>query len=284
MAVVTAFAAFLPAPRTQATTSVTDTIVVRVVGSTPRTEITSPATSGEIFVTPAQTISYNYENAGEVTATLIYTDVNGVEHVIDLGTIEPDFNPGSETKNINFGELGYGDGYGDYVLKVKGIGLNGVSYEDIKSFSYYPVTATATQDANTGKVVVDLNYDTSDESKVKYVVVDIYGEDGTTIIRTVTVNYPATTAEIDLDDLNLPDGSYKVTATAYGESGLLYKAFVTSVDYEGEIVVPNTADTGGLFQNANISNTDYLITGMIVFGLVAIAGTAYIVRSDKKKR
>ena len=54
-----------------------------------------------------------------------------------------------------------------------------------------------------------------------------------------------------------------------------------------DIVVPSTADTGGLFKNLNISRTDYLVTGIGLFLVVGIGSIVFISkhnRSNKRRK
>ena len=48
-----------------------------------------------------------------------------------------------------------------------------------------------------------------------------------------------------------------------------------------DIVVPNT---GGLFESLNISQSDYLITGLIIFFVVGVGGAIFIAKSKNYKR
>lgn len=279
---ITAVAISLPTTEAQATSSVTDTITVRVVEDSPNVDI-SGINSGEIFTKQPQSFTGSFNNVDKVTVTLSYDDMHGttpVNYLID--EFNADYYPGENEYDIS--SYIANNGYGKYTLAMRGEGIGGVYDEDSVVFYYLPVTITTTYDEENDKLKVDLDYDTDDGSNVKYVEIKIYDKDGTTVIKTVTVTAPATSTEIDLSDLGLETGDYKITATAYGENGVaLYDAFEDWFHYEA-MSVPYTADTGGLFNNANISTTDYLITGMVVFGLVAIAGTAYIMKGNKNKK
>ena len=280
---VTAFAAFLPMPQTQATstTSVTDTITVRVVGSSPRTDITSPEDES-VFLGPEQTIAYQYENAETVTVTLEYTDQSGTTQTFILKEFEAGYEAGSDSFGINLADYGYGE----FVLKVDGEGFEGASYEAVIAFSYYPMTIDANEDENTGNVNVDLNYDPNN-SDIDKIVIEVYDEDGNKIeidgVSPVTVNPPAKEAILKFGDKNLPNGEYKIVATAYDASGkALYSPYVKYLKYTGELEPVPVPNTGGIFKDNNISQTDYLITGLIIFGIVAVAGIAFMMRNDKK--
>lgn len=99
---VTAVAAYLPGPEASATTSVTDTITVRVVGSVPNVTITS-IDNGEVITTPRQNFAVNYENVEKLTVKLTHIDLDGNEttYVLDNDR-DVDYQPGTEVYNINF--------------------------------------------------------------------------------------------------------------------------------------------------------------------------------------
>ena len=81
---VTIFAAFLPTPETQAiSTSVTDTIVVRVIGTKPNIYFTSPGNDYD-FLDPNQSFTYNYEHIKEAEFILEYIDEEGHVHTYPL--------------------------------------------------------------------------------------------------------------------------------------------------------------------------------------------------------
>ena len=79
----------------------------------------------------------------------------------------------------------------------------------------------------------------------------------------------------------MPTGNYTVEITAYNAEGeLLYgKPYYTSVYYEA-IPVP---DTGGMFVGLNISKTDYLITGLIIFSVTAVLGFVFVAKGRGNK-
>ena len=283
----TVFAATLPSPGASAAiTSVVDNISVRVVGSVPDINITD-IENGEITTSPSQSFSVSYENVDTITVTLQYTDENGDIHTYVLDTLTPDYYPGVKNYTVDLGEADYG--YGEYLLVVKGVGYDGVYDEDTIAFSYYPVYAEATEDEDTGNYIVDLDYDaddgTEDGGEVASIVINVYDENGNLVdeLSPITVTPPTTSIELPFADLGLPSGTYTVVVAAYDANGeKLYKDYVFTIKYEA-IEVPNTADTGRFLQNLNISKADYLITGLMIFFLVAVAGVVFITRSEKKK-
>lgn len=278
VAVVTVVAALMPTPNTQATASVTDTITVRVVDNTPEIIMISPA-DGTEFVYPNQEIGFDYEDSNTVVASLHYTNNAGVEYTYIIKDLNPDFEPGTET----FGtDLAY-YGYGDYTLTVRGEGLNEVYDEKITHFSYLPVKATATEDAE-HDVKVDLDYD-PENTDVQKIVIEIRDENGNPIegLDATTIYPPATSTTIGFSDADLPEGTYTIIVTTYdGEGNIIYQPYQFTITYAGPEEVP-VPDTGGLFAGVDISKTDYLITGIVIFSMIAIAGIMLLTNKREKK-
>ena len=290
---ITALAIALPNnPEASAVEStVVDTIQVRVVGSEVDATITAPV-DGSVFVSPEQKLSFDYANANTVTASLEYTNRSGNTYSYPGITIlTPDYSAGSYEQILNLSNYGieypdYDYGYGHYKITVESAGVGGVTDISYTTFDYLPVTGTVEQEKGTNNVKVDLDYDTSDDSNVKNVTITITDEGGNVVVEPIVLDRPATEANFDFGNLGLPDGTYTVTIIANGENGPLYTEYVTKVTFSNInppiVPVPSTADTGGMFKNNNISQTDYLITGLVIFGIVDIAGVAFIMRNDKK--
>jgi len=286
----TIFAATLPSPNTSATGggSVTDHITVRVVGSAPDITI-KDIENNEVITSPSQSFGISYENVDNVIVTLEYTDKDGATHTVVLDTFASDGAPGAKDYNVDLNAAEYD--YGDYILTVRGVGAGGVVVdEDSVAFSFYPVVADAEEDEETGNYEADLDYhqggEEDSDKEVASIEVNVYDENGNLVeeMSPITVTPPQTKVELPFGDLGLPSGTYTVVVTSYGENGeLLYTPYVFIIEYKAtEIEVPKTADTGGLFQSLNISKTDYLITGLVVFFIVALGGAVFIVKNGKK--
>ena len=305
---VTIFAAFLPAPKTQAadTTPVTDTISVRVVGSTPVVNL-SGITPGAVVTSGSQEVDITYENIEKLLATLKFTDVNGnvteqklldnvfVGYIASVSDISLDLANGTYSYTYQYyvdgggtatatggGDL-LGYGYGQYVFTASGDSIEGVPAESSVNFSYVPVTASVTQDGS--KVSIDLDYDETGGTgtgQVDKVVINIYDENGNPVGPSpVTMTPLNANYTFDMSDYGLPSGTYTVSVQAYDVNGVkLYKPFEVQFYYEArQTPVP---DTGGIMGDLNISKTDYIITGLIIFSVVGISGAVFISRHDKK--
>lgn len=278
VAAMTVFAATLPVPEATAVSTVTDTIVVRVIGETPHVEFTG-VSSDETFTTPNQTFSYIYDNTKTVTITLEYTDLDGNTHEYILETIDADYNVGSGTLDLNLAGPNYG--FGDYVLTISGDHQSALPDEDAIKFSYYPFTATVTESDDSDNATLTLDYD-EDETDIDKLEVEVRDENGNIVpgIPPITITPPEKEIEIPLADNHLPAGTYTVTITAYDDNGdVLYTKTITYV-YEPTLV-PNT---GSVFAGLNISKSDYLITGLFIFFVVGIAGLAFVAKKNKSTR
>lgn len=283
--ITTIFAAFLPSPEASAEgsiTSVTDTISVRVVGSVPDILNVKPI-NGSVFIYPDQDLSFDYENVEYLTITIRYTDKDDVEHIIPLLEKDDpesfvDYIPGSYSTPLDLLAEDYG--YGEYRVEIVGIGFNDVKDFETVEFALYPVVGEANE-ADDGKVYLDLQYDTENEN-INTIGINIYDESGNlvNVLSPITVNAPDMRVELPFAENNLPTGNYRIEITAYNAEGeALYKPYITYYYYE-MIPVPNT---GALFSNLNISRTDYLVTGLIIFFLAAILGIVFIVKGRSNK-
>lgn len=193
-------------------------------------------------------------------------------------------------------------GYGEYTFEVSGTGAGGVPTTPVEvPFEINPIgggtSITVEKDAEGNDhyyIDVDYNTDgsgTSTDGQVAWMEVEIYKGTGDnkekiTIDPPLIITAPATRVEIPFEQLGLEDGTYTIEVTAYDANGnVIYKkpAFSFTYDYaSGTIPVPHSADTGGMMGNLNISKTDYIITGLIIFGIVGISGAIWISRHDKK--
>ena len=286
VAAMTVFAVFLPGPGALAnSSSVTDTIVVRVVATTPNVTITGPK-NGQTFVDPNQPITFNYENVRTVVVTIEYTDPDGNTITEILTNIDSDGQPGSGSIPL---DLYNQYGYGDFVIKITGTGSDGVKDEDIIEFFFRPVTGEANQIANTDDVKVDLDYDDNSD-EIDYIEINIYDQDGNLIEPLSPIKVPRPDKEVVLPfgEHNLPDGAYTIEITAIDANGNPIKpSHITTVDYkstkqdEEPIPVPNT---GGILAGLNISKSDYLISGLIIFFITGIFGIVIVAKGRDKKR
>ena len=283
---VTIYAAFLPNPNVSAVSSVTDVITVRVIGNTPSAEIVAPA-SGETTVYSDWPININYENVKTLDVTLEYKDRDGniQTRLLRSGPVE-----GGETGSISFdfNTISEEFGFGDYTLKLSGTGVDDVAIPgDSVNFLYVPVLADVTQDDDSGKTFVNLDYDPYSEEgpgKVASLEINVYDENGQLVeaLSPIIVNAPNKKVEIPFSAHDIKSGKYRIDVIAYGvEQDELYNPYITSTEYEpNDVAVPNT---GSLFSTLNASKTDFLITGAGIFIIIGISSFIYVLKRSKQE-
>ena len=279
--IITAVAIMMPAPTTQATSGMTDHLTVRVISSEPSTpSITmhSP-TDGAEYVLPNQTINFDYTAVNHILVTIEYTDVDGVVHLYTLKDSDTSQTSGSDSIGLNLSGSGYG--YGKYKVKVTGTGDGGDPSYGVLEFEYLPVITSTSTDEETGESTVYINYD-PDSDDIDTIIINIYDENGNPVegLSPITIKRPDTEFKFNVNDYGL-DGKYLVETIAYNSNNeKLYKEYnIWTVYHAEETKVPNT---GSFFVNTNISQTDYLITGLLVFGIVGVVGIGFAMRNNKK--
>ena len=316
VAAMTLFAAFMPVPDTQAAdgTTITDTVEVRVVSQAANINI-SGIVPGSNITSSSQHLKIDYENIENLTSTMTYTGLDGkvhempfldlpVAYAVGVSNIDIDFKTGAytydymyydstddtiKTSTNNHGQLSH-YGYGEYIMKAFGSSIDGTYYEALTDYTYQPVDTNIT--IEDGKAKVDLDYDPYDESgetdgDVAKIVIEVRDKGGKLINiqpnpNPMTITPPTKHFELDLSGYGLPTGTYTITATSYDIDGnVIYEPYTMEFYYEAPAIpAPNT---GGIIGNLNISKTDYLITGLIIFGIAAVAGVVFITKNDKKR-
>lgn len=295
VAAVTTFAALLPQTEANAShsSSITDQVEVRVVGSVPLVQFTSPANDTK-FSRPKQSISFNYENVTAVDVLIEYTDREGNSHTYSLEAVQgADYQPGSKTYELNLdGDEIYDFGYGDYKVTARGHGYGAENIvEDVIVFHYMPFNAqlggegtdgkrpgSGPDNPLTGNVVVDPGVD-PDDDYIDHLTICVRDEAGNPIegMCPIDVDAPFDPVVLPFEDEGLPSGWYSVEIQAYDADGeALGEPQVLWFYYKAtELPVPNT---GAPFANLNISRQDYLLTGAIVFIAAAVLGIVFVVR------
>ncbi len=273
---MTVVAANIPSPGASALSAVTDTVVVRVVGSTPAVGLSSPE-DGKTITFPNYTVTIQYENATEVTLTQTHVDTGETTELATYDNLDPD-TPGT-IENIEFTVTKYGK----YIITAEAIGDDGVpSPEGYIEFLYLPLTASYTINPVTGAYdisVDDFGYDVS--------TADFYLDNE--LIGTLNRDELEAGDVVSASLAGKPSGTYTIMIVAKDAGGnTLYVPFTLTIDYTAtEVPDAGAPDTGGLFQNLNISSEDYLTTGLIMFftlGVVALGIIASGRKSDPKKR
>lgn len=184
-----------------------------------------------------------------------------------------------------------GFAYGKFTVKAVGQGASGLYDSDIVTFYYYPAYAELVEE--NGKYYVDVYYNWDNGSEepsgdVSSAIIKVYypNSDNEVPFSPINVELNASgvsRVELPFEEYGLNDGDYRIEVYAYDRDGeLLCIPYTFFVNYQTTpIPVP---DTGGILQNTNISQTDYLITGLIVFGIVAVAGVIYMTKGNRRRK
>ena len=149
------------------------------------------------------------------------------------------------------------------------------------------VTGDTGTNNNNPNPVIDVNV----EEGVVMVEVIVYDKDGNEIFRIRVPVTSATTNHIELpfDLYNLPDGEYlaAVVPYAYDENGNLVALISEEEAKKHAILIiygtPEVPNTGGLFSSLNLSEKDFLLSGLIIFGAIT-AGGIFILRRKEARR
>ena len=292
VAATTAVAVALPGPEASAATSssMTDNISVRVVGHSPEITILAPP-SGSTSSNPEQEVKFDYQGVSNVVVKIEYTDLDGVKTTATIDSITMSEDDYGTYDNV-FNMLNLGFGYGDFVLTVEGDGAVGADSDSV-SFGYYPVDSGIEQDTkeddkkgdgggDDGDYKINFDFDEDGGAKMIGADVTITDQGGDTKAFFKVDPFPVDSIDVSLSDYGLPSGVYTITVRVeYEYKGkTYYQYFKYTVNYKAKSV--KTPDTGGLFGGLNISKSDYLTTGLLVFGFVGIVGFAVIAKKGKK--
>ncbi len=201
----------------------------------------------------------------------------------------------ASAKVVNLSGSQYG--YGEYTLTARGTSQDGVISESSVTFDYLPVIGEIVNDGGgegdgdgDGIIELDLEYDYDDGSEtglddVVLIEIIVTDEDGNRIddIPPIYITPPDTDVQIDLGQYDLEDGVYQLVIITYGddETTPLDSPFIIKFEYKDSdvIVVP---DTGSITKTLSGTKSDYLITGLMIFAILAFSGIFIIVRNDKK--
>jgi hypothetical protein len=126
-----------------------------------------------------------------------------------------------------------------------------------------------------------------DDEDIDTLVIDVYDEKGNlmTPLSPIKVKRGTTVVELPLEEYNTPEGKYTIRTTAYDAEGVaLYKPYDMILNYTIHRTSPDVPNTGAMtFGKLNISKTDYLVTGLIIFSIVGVGGI-YLITHNKRSR
>ncbi len=273
VAATTVFAATLPNPEASAISTLTDTVTVRVLAEVPDVNFVIPNRNATV-IDANQQILINYESVDVVTIGLKHTSLDGtVTDVPDFAVLSPNYVAGEATIPVNLSLYGYGL----FEFSVTGTGEYGVFDADTITINYEPLSSDL-EEKDDGSVAIGIDYGTPTASRV---AVRVRKKDSSEVLWGTTVTPPTNSVVIPFDTIDgLETGDYEIDVIAYDENGdIIY----TKV-YEHYLEVVPIPNTGSFLGNLNITKEDYMITGAVVFSILAIIGVLSIVKSRSKRR
>lgn len=275
VATMTFVAAIMPEREAEAISTVTDTVVVRVIGDVPNVFFTEP-TSNVTTTEPLHNIGVSFENITDLRIDYQYTGADGIPTEGVFYT-ESGLGHSADGRTIPINLLDYG--YGKIILSAFGTGYDGATTPfDSVSFTFLPVIASASQNDDNGLVDVTIEAYGDDVE-----VIEIYldGELVGTVTRDELEAMPDDGRIVQVSMGDRESGNYVFDIVAKNSLGeQLYLPYKTPFEYQA-IPVP---DTGRFFQNLNISKEDYLVTGLIIFFTLGIAAFIFVSKNSKKTK
>ncbi|MDO4889439.1 MAG: hypothetical protein Q4A25_01975 [Candidatus Saccharibacteria bacterium] len=162
--------------------------------------------------------------------------------------------------------------------------------ENTKLITEVTYHAKKSDDSNPNNPVIDIDV----EEGVEVVEIIVYDKDGKEIFRIKVPVTDLTTNHIELpfDKYGLKDGEYIIAIIPYvrDENGNLIpliteeeaKKNAIKITY-GSAPSPEVPDTGSFFAYLNLSEKDFLLTGLVIFAAVT-AGGIFILRKKETRR
>ena len=244
VAAMTVFAATLPSPAASAISSVTDTIVVQVVGETPDVNFITPSGNTTV-VRPSGEIEFDYNNVSHVSLSFTHTSESGVVTTVDdYADIVSDFSHDTFSTTFDY----YTYGYGTFEFVLTGEGLDGVTDTDAIVITYQWMNSELIEDDGDGdnNPTVLLEYDDNPATDPKTINLAVYNDDGD-LVWEISVVPPTHDVEIPFDDIpNLPSGNYTITVEGindydevgyYGEHEYYYTNTNNNDGEDGKVVL-----------------------------------------------
>lgn len=283
VAAMTVVAYSIPSPDANAETADGVTVMVTVNnGQEPAVHINTPYDSSRTVHNNVD-LKISYSNATNISGTVTNTET-GDSVSFENATPDPESNIYT-VDNLDFSAAG---SYDKYSVSVSATNLNGFA-EDAISFFYLPVITDITGHAENNDPILTLG-DKSDE--VGYITIQAYKQPENTPLFNPVLQYKAD--EVLGKDITLPfadnnagDSAYNIEVISYtsDEEGNIGEQINGPIETPTEYVppeVPEVPDTGAFFTNLNITETDYLITGLIVFFIIGISLIIFMKKSSRR--
>lgn len=210
VAATTIYAASLPAPYASAiANSITDTLQVRVVS--PEANVVMSPLQNVVLEAPGYSFNVAYENVSDVIVKI--TRIGAYHTATSTHTVwteNVDFQNGVKDLNINLDDYG---GYDHYILTSEGIDVFGMHVSQQSVELTYSKPTTTNPDGS-----VDIDVLPSPEAPVDSAIIKVIDSNGNVVVE-IPVDNPGDAENINLNDYDLPDGSYTIETEFYDENG-----------------------------------------------------------------
>lgn len=315
VALMTAFAISLPAPDAAAADEEPAQadgdveINVTILSAKSSVHIEEPS-NGSTTTKNKVPVKISYSEAVKISLFYSYTGIDGKPYSGKTEYTPTNSEYGIYSTELDLATYANNDGV---TLKAIVQGPNGTMIEDTVKFGYRAVsTEIGTTDPETGNPSVDIDVDETVE-ELQVCVYDKNGkpvfaskedpENGCASIKLGDIDPATGEIEVTMPDGSVLKGKYDpetgeisidipMDESGAGEGD--YTVVIVGTDKDGNIVsmnqntftyqptTPNLPNTGSIFGDLNISRADYLVTGLIAFGLAAGFAMVLIFRRNHR--
>lgn len=276
--------------------------------------INSPA-NGTTIEEPEFTVNYLAQETDQVNTYLEYTrDNKVVRKLVDTFTTSSNY----QTNNVDINLTNYGGVSGQYKVIVESRDMNNMINEDSVTVNYRVMKPSIEyMPAKNGDPILDATINSTVnrlvvrayDSNNKLLFVDANGQDAPIVLGRDAIN-PTTgmiTKVLPFSDYKAAAGKYHIVVVAQDADGDSISMGTIAITYDpahpenpvlpydpNDPTDPNHPDnpnnsnkpdvpnTGSNLSDLNISKIDYLITGLVVFGLVSVFAVYLVMRKSRR--
>lgn len=299
-----AVACALPTPDAMAKESnTTITVTVNDGSPAPYVHFVSPA-DGSIINQKLLKVKATASNVASVGYSLSCTKANGEQFQETIKTL-----PGDQAQEFEYDISGLSTSQADCTLRADATASDGKVANDVTTFKYRSLYVEIKDEtAENGDPIADVRM--SDD--VYLLMLQVYDKQGNPVF--VTKDGKEEPLMIGRDQFNMDTlqldvvlpmekygalaGEYDLVVVAYGQDGKTVvsmntnrftydpgKAPVNPEDPDGDgsgTTVPDVPGTGSIFGDLNISRVDYILTGLIAFGIMVAFAIYLAFRKNRR--
>lgn len=266
-------------------------IQVVVSEGTPDAKFGSPR-DGSTTLSPDVDVTTNYSDVVKIEYYVIYKDADGNSQRDNLNTFVPTADRGMHSFKLDASKYGYGT----ISIHSKATGSGGTERTDVVTFNYQPILASFQEKpAENGDPILDITANDAVDEMLVYVYdkagkalfVDEKGKDVPVKITRDMID-PATGRVLQVlpfAEYHAKNGTYNAVVMVQNADGeLIYMATVPTEYKLIDPNVPEVPDSGivGILSALNITRLDYLLTGLLVFGLAAVFALLLVRRKSRR--